>query len=44
MVPHLTESDLHLPALDEPAHDLQRITGGIGAEQGLRIAALLGIA
>ena len=44
MVAHLAEGDLHLPALDEPAHDLQRIASGIGAEQGLRVEALLRIA
>ena len=29
MVTHLAEGDLHLPALDKPADDLQRVAGGI---------------
>jgi hypothetical protein len=44
MVAHLPEGDFHLPASDEPAHDLQRIASGIGAEQGLWREALLRIA
>ena len=44
MVAHLAEGDLHLPALDEPADDLQRVAGGIGAQQGLRVEAALGVA
>jgi hypothetical protein len=44
MIAHLAEGHLHLPALDEPAHDLQRVARGIGAEQGLRVEAMPGIA
>ena len=32
VITHFTEGDLHLPALDEPSDDLERVTGGIGAE------------
>ncbi|MDF2975195.1 MAG: hypothetical protein K0R61_5645 [Microvirga sp.] len=44
MVTHLAERDLHLPALDKPADDLQRLAGGIGAQQCLRVEAVQGIA
>jgi hypothetical protein len=44
MVAHLAEGDLHLPAPDDPADDLQRVAGGIGAEQGLWVEAVLRIA
>ena len=44
MVADLAEGDLHLPALDEPAQDLQRVLVGIGAEQGLRVEAAPGVA
>ena len=37
MVAHLLERDLDLPALDEPAQDLNRVAGLVGAKQGLRI-------
>src|SRR5688500_13616321 len=44
MVAHLAERDLHLPAPDVPADDLQRVASGIGAQQGLRVETLLRIA
>src|SRR5215212_5791425 len=44
MVAHFAEGDFHLPALDEPADDLQRLASGIGAQQGLRVEAMLRIA
>ena len=34
MVAHFPEGDFHLPALDEPADDLQRVAARIGAESG----------
>jgi hypothetical protein len=40
----LAEGDLNLPALDEPADDLQRLLRGVGAKQCLRIEAFAGIA
>ena len=43
-VARLTEGDLHLPTLDEPAHDLQRVAPRIGAQKGLRLEAVLRIA
>ena len=42
VVTHLAEGDFDLPALDEPADDLQRLLRQVGAEQGLRIEALQG--
>ena len=44
VVAHLAEADLQLPTLDEPANDLQRLLGGVGAEPGLRVEALAGVA
>ena len=44
MIPGLTEGDLHLPALDEPAPDLQRIAPWSGAQQRLRFEPALRIA
>ena len=44
VIAHLAESDFELPALDEPADDLQRLLCRVGAEQGLRIEAPAGIA
>lgn len=44
MVAHLAEGDLRLPALHEPANELQGIASRVGAEQGLRVEAVLGIA
>ena len=38
------EGDLDLPPLDEPSHDLCRISHGVGAEQPLRLEGVLGIA
>src|SRR5215204_6107347 len=32
VVTHVPEGDFHLPALDEPGEDLQRIAGEVGAE------------
>src|SRR3954467_12718243 len=32
VVTHVPEGDFHLPALDEPGQDLQRIAGEVGAE------------
>jgi site-specific DNA recombinase len=41
---HLRKDYFELPALDEPADDLERVAVGIGAEQGLRVEAALGVA
>ena len=41
---HLLEGDLDAPAADEPRHDLGWVTGEVGAEQGLGLEAVLGIA
>lgn len=43
MVAHLAKGHLHLPTLDEPAQHLNRVTGLISAEQGLRVEAAEGI-
>src|SRR3954469_10772640 len=32
VVTHVPEGDFHLPALDEPGEDLQRIAGEVGTE------------
>src|SRR4051812_42263851 len=44
VVTDLSEGDLQLPALREPAEDLQRLLRQVGAEQGLWIEAPAGIA
>jgi hypothetical protein len=45
MIPGLPEGDLHLPTLDEPAHDLQRVAPWIGAQQQrLRVEPALRVA
>src|SRR3954468_15793174 len=44
VVAHLAEGDFELPALDEPADDLQRLLRQVGAEQRLRVEATAGIA
>src|SRR5919202_2029648 len=44
VVAGLSESDFQLPSLREPAEDLQRVLREVGAEQGLRVEALAGIA
>src|SRR4051795_12376731 len=43
VVTHVPEGDFHLPALDEPGQDLQRIAGEVGAEEGLWVEAALGV-
>jgi hypothetical protein len=42
VVADLAEGDFQLPALDEPADDLQWLLRRVGAEQGLRIEAPAG--
>ena len=37
VVAHFSECDFDLPALDEPAQDLDGVLGWIGAKQGLRV-------
>ena len=44
VVAELTERDLQLPALREPADDPQRLLRHIGAEQGLWVEAPTGVA
>ena len=39
MIAHLAKRNLHLPALDEPAQHLNRVTGLISTEQDLRVEA-----
>src|SRR3954462_356786 len=43
VVTHVPEGDFHLPALDEPGQDLQRIAGEVGAEERLGVEAALGV-
>ena len=43
VVADLSERDLQLPSLREPAEDLQRLLCGVGAEQGLRIEPPAGV-
>src|SRR4051794_24766293 len=43
VVTHFPEGDFHLPALDEPGEDLQRIASEVGAEEGLWVEAALGV-
>src|SRR4051794_10601919 len=40
----LGEGDLHAPAADEPAQDIERIGGEIGAQEGLRAELILAVA
>src|SRR3954463_13622123 len=44
VVADLSERDLQLPALREPAEDLQRLSRRVGAEQGLRVEPPTGVA
>ena len=44
VVAHLAEGDFQLPALDEPADDLQRLLRQVGAEQRLWFEAAAGVA
>lgn len=44
VVAHLAERDFQLPALNEPAQDLHRILGEVGAQQSLRLEPTKGIA
>src|SRR3954471_13138922 len=44
VVADLSEGDLQLPALREPADDLQRLLCQVGAEQGLWVEALARVA
>ena len=44
VVADFSEGDLQLPALREPAEDLQRLLRQVGAEQGLRVEAPAGVA
>jgi hypothetical protein len=39
VVADLSECDFQLPALSEPADNLQRLLCQVGAEQGLRVEA-----
>src|SRR3954451_20714457 len=39
----LGEGDLHAPAADEPAQDIERIGGEIGAQEGLRTELILAV-